>query len=291
MRRRGIECFDVVNGLVMFLFGVLCLYPFYYVVIYSLSDPQEAAKGLFLFPAGVTLENYASVFGASDILHAAFISVARTVVGTVGTVACSGLFAYGVSKEALPLRRLIYRATVLTMYFGIGLIPLYLTYRAYGWINNFLVYVIPNIVSPFLIVLAKTYFEGIPRELEESAMIDGAGYFRIFARMIVPVSKPILATIAIFQAVYLWNTYYDNLYFTFSNPRLVTLPLVLFNYVSQTGSTALASKTALLQARRTITPTSVRMTITVIVTLPVLAVYPFLQRFFMKGLLIGAVKG
>jgi putative aldouronate transport system permease protein len=291
-RRTGGATFQIINGIFLGFVACLCLYPFWYVIIYSISDPKEAMKGLYFLPRSLTAANYIKVFQASDIMRAAFVSTARTLIGTVGTVLCCALFAYGVSKSELPFRKLMYRGTVLMMYIGIGLIPVYITYRKLGLTNNFLVYILPNLVSPFLIVLAKTFFEQLPKELEESAKIDGAGYFRIFWKIVLPVATPILATISIFQAVYLWNSYYDNLYFAFSNARLTTLPLVLFNYINQSLSSAVAGgRNALRAAGPTVSPTSIRMTVTVITTLPVLIVYPFFQRYFLKGLLVGAVKG
>ena len=291
MRSSGYDkVFDVVNIVFLTLIGLICLFPFYYIIIYSLSDPKEAAKGIFLLPRGFSLESYQKVFQANDVVHAGLVSLARTLLGTIGTILCSALFAYGVSREVLPGRKFLYRATVVMMYVSIGIIPVYITYQFLGITNTFWVYILPNLVAPFLIVLAKTYFEQMPKELEESAMMDGAGYFRIFWRIILPLATPILATIGIFQAVYLWNSYYDNLYFAFGKSDLTTLPLVLFNYINQSLSSALANKTS-RGSTVAVTPTSIRMTVTVITALPILLVYPFLQRYFLKGLLVGAIKG
>lgn len=291
-RTAGEKVFDVLNFFVLGLFALITFYPFYYIIIYSFSDPELAGKGIFLLPAGFSLINYNRIFQQSDIMHAAFISLARTFLGTLLAVSCCSMFAYGIIKEVLPLRKFMYRATILIMYISIGIIPVFITYKALGLRNNFLVYILPNLVAPFLIVLLKTYFEQLPLEIEESAMIDGAGYFRIFIQIILPLSKPILATVAIFHAVYLWNSYWDNLYFA-NSPKLMTLPLLLFTYLNQNMANAVTNRNALSSGRRVvkITPTSIRMTITVITTLPVLFVYPFLQRYFLKGLLIGSVKG
>ena len=293
MRRSiGEKLFDRINILFLGVFCFFTAYPFYYIVIYSLSIPVKAAsRGVYLLPAGFTFMNYINIFQQNNILHAAFISVSKTVVGTLLTIVCCGLFSYSVTKGILPFRKFMYRSLVLSMYISIGIIPVYITYRYIGLKNNFLVYILPNMVNAFYIVLMKTYFEQLPVEVEESAMIDGAGYFSIFIRIILPVSKPILATVAIFQAVGLWNSYSDNLYFA-SVQNLQTLQLLLYTFLQQqVASNTVRAANAAQRGLIKLTPTSVRMTITVIATLPILFVYPFLQKYFMKGLLIGAVKG
>ena len=288
----GERAFDRFNLLFLGVFCFFTAYPFYYIIIYSFSEPMRAAsRGVYLLPAGFTLLNYMKIFQQNNILHAAFISVSKTVIGTLLTVICCGLFSYSVTKGILPFRKFMYRTLVLSMYISIGIIPIYITYRYIGLKNNFLVYILPNIVSAFYIVLMKTYFEQLPVEVEESAMIDGAGYFNIFVKIVMPVSKPILATVAIFQAVGLWNAYSDNLYFA-SVQDLQTLQLLLYTFLQQQVATnTVRAANAAQRGLTRLTPTSVRMTITVIATLPILFVYPFLQRYFMKGLLIGAVKG
>lgn len=283
--------FDTGNIFVLGLFSLCTFYPFYYVIIYSLSLPMKAVKGVYLLPAGFSMLNYIKIFQRNNIMHAVFISTSKTVVGTILSVILCALFAYSVSKDILPFRKFMYRAMVLKMYISIGIIPLYITYKYLGLRNNFFVYIFPTMVLAYYIVLMKTYFEQLPVEVEESAMIEGAGYFQIFVRIILPLSTPILATIAIFQAVSLWNTYSDNLYFV-SSPNLMTLQLLLYTFLQQQVAAMTVREgnqgmTAMLQ----LTPSSVRMTITVIATLPILFVYPFLQRYFLKGLLLGAVKG
>ena len=291
-RSVGEKVFDKFNILLLGLFCFLTAYPFYYVIIYSLSMPLKAAsQGVYLLPAGFTLINYIKVFQQNNILHAAFISASKTVLGTLLTLLCCSIFSYSITKEILPLRKFMYRSLILTMYISIGIIPIYITYKYIGLRNNFLVYILPNIVSAYFIVLMKTYFEQLPVEVEESAMMDGAGYLRIFVGIILPVSKPILATVAIFQAVGLWNSYSDNLYFA-STSRLQTLQLLLYTFLQQqVASNTVRAANAAQRGLVKLTSTSVRMTITVIATLPILFVYPFLQKYFMKGLLLGAVKG
>jgi putative aldouronate transport system permease protein len=180
------------------------------------------------------------------------------------------------------------------MYFNAGLIPWYVTMLNLGMTNNFLAYIVPGIVAPFNIIMVKTYIESIPAALQESAQIDGAGYLTIFIRVIVPLSMPILATIAIFSAVGQWNSFTDTL-FLVSNGKLFTLQFILYRYLNE--ATSLASLIKSMESGGTIdisklqTPTSIRTTVTMIVVTPILLVYPFFQRFFVKGIMIGSVKG
>lgn len=284
--------FDIVNYGLLLLLLVATVYPFYYIFIYSISDSFEAQKGVFLWPAGFSLESYKASFRLKGIWDAAIVSVSRTILGTVITVLCSAFFAYLITKREMPFRKLIYRFVLITMYFNAGFIPWYLTMKAYGLQNSFLLYILPSALIGFYIILIKTFMEQMPPSLEESAKIDGAGYFKIFTHIVFPLSMPIIATIAVFAAVAQWNTWFDN-FFLVSNPKLQTLQLLLYNFLSQTNSIAGMSGEELTRNGqvRVMTPQSVQMTITMLVTLPIVMVYPFLQRFFVKGIMLGAVKG
>lgn len=278
--------------LICILFMIVCMYPFYYVIIYSISNPAEALKGIFLLPRGFSLETYRQLLQANDIGNAYLVSIARTLSGTALTIACCSFFAYLVTNQKMYYRRIVYRFVIITMYINAGLIPWYMVMKAYHLQNNFLLYVIPGAVNAYYIVLIKTYMESLPKELEESAKIDGAGMFRIFGQIIFPLCKPIIATIGVFSVVGQWNQWTDN-YFLVTDAKLQTLQMVLYNYLNQanrftnmSGSSADASAMA-----AAITPTSIKMCITVLVVLPIMCVYPFLQRYFVKGIMMGAVKG
>ncbi|SEO94318.1 carbohydrate ABC transporter permease [Paenibacillus sp. OV219] len=284
--------FDIVNYTIQVLFTLLCIYPFYYIFIYSISDPQQALKGVFLLPTGFTIVNYTHIFRLDNMLHSFFISFLRTVIGTVVTIACSSWLAYAVTKNELYFRKTIYRFVIITMYFNAGLIPWYITMKQLGLKNNFLLYILPVAVVAYYVVLLKTFIEQLPQALEESAMIDGAGFLKIFTHVIFPLSMPIIATIAVFASVGQWNTWYDN-YFLVSDDRLQTLQLILYNYL--TDAQRIVSSSNMQDLNRglatKISPDSIRITVTMVVTIPVLLVYPFLQRFFVKGLMLGAIKG
>lgn len=267
-------------------------YPLYYMFIYTVSSPQAAARGLILLPEDMTLYNYALVFRSADILSGFFVSAARTAVGSAVTVLCSGIFAFLLSKDEVPHRKIIYRFLIVTMYLNAGLIPWYMTMVSYGLKNSFLLYVLPGAVNAFSVVLIRTYIqESISPSLEESAMIDGAGLPRIFFTIIMPLSLPILATVTVFSAVGQWNSWTDNL-FLVSDSRLKTLQLMLYEYITKavpiTGSIRDMGEAAIAYKP---TPSAVKMTVTMITVLPILFVYPFLQRYFVKGLMIGAIKG
>ena len=193
-------------------------------------------------------------------------------------------------------RKFWYRFIIITMYFGAGIIPTYLTYKSLGLVNSFLVYIIPWLIQPFNIMLVKTYVESTPTSLQESAEIDGAGTMSIFFRIIIPLVTPIIATISIFTAVWQWNSFMDTVIYV-TNNNLYTLQLILWRYLNQTAMLAnlilgnQANAGMIAKAATQPTTTSVQMTVTVIVILPILIVYPYFQRFFIKGIMIGAIKG
>lgn len=291
-RSLGSRIFDIFNPTVLILFALLCIYPFYYMTIYSLSDSAEAAKGILLLPVKPTLENYIQVMQLETIPRSFLVSIARSALGTAITLFSCSFFAYLVSKPEMYLRRFVYRMLIITMYIGGGLIPTYLVYRAYGLRNTFWVYLLPSALSAYNVVLIKTYIESIPESLEESAVLDGAGIFTCWARIIMPLSKPILATVAVFSIVSQWNSWFDaHIYMTRTDMQ--PLQYVLYNYLNEAQALADRIQRNVGQEVdiRTLTPASVRMTITAFVTIPIMLVYPYLQRYFVKGLMMGAVKG
>lgn len=197
---------DVVIFLLVSAFAFICFYPFYYMIIYAFSDSYLAASGITWLPKGFTLNNFIQVFSQRNIMQAFFVSVMRTVIGTALATVCSALFGFIVSQPLLPARRLIYRFCVSSMYISAGLIPWFVTMKAYGLQDSFLLYVVPGAVNIFHVILCKTYIEQVPYELTEAAMIDGANPIRVFFQVIFPLCRPVLATVAIFTAVGQWNS-------------------------------------------------------------------------------------
>lgn len=295
-RSPGDVCFDLINVLLLTVFTLICVFPFYYLFINTISDNALSARGLItLFPKGVHFENYIQIFKISGILTAAIVSLARTVIGTTLSVFASAFLGYLLTKQNMIGHKLVYRFIVVTMYFNAGVIPWYINMMNLHLLNNFLVYILPTIVAPYNIILVKTYVESIPSALEDAAQMDGAGYMARFAWVILPVCLPILATITIFSAVGQWNSFQDTL-FLISDKRLYTLQFLLYRYMNEAEALATIIKTAessemLANMTITQTPTSIKMTVSMIVVLPILLVYPYFQKYFVKGIMIGAVKG
>ena len=289
------RAFDVVNYLVFGIFTLMCVYPFYYIFINTISDNTLTARGLVMFyPIGVHFSNYVQVLKIAGLAQATLISVARTVLGTGLTVFASAFVGYLVTKEKMWHRKFWYRFIIATMYFNAGIIPWYILMMNLHLTNNFLAYIIPGIVSPFNIILVKTYVESIPAALEESAQIDSAGYWTRFTRIVLPLCTPILATVTVFSAVGQWNSFQDTL-FLMTDRNLYTLQFLLYRYINESNAlaTILKNTTGAVNVNISLvqTPTSVRMTVTMIVVAPILLVYPFFQRYFVGGIMIGAVKG
>jgi len=266
-------------------------------LIYSISDPAQVSAGVYFLPKGLSLFNFQKVFQLKGIVSALVISVLRTVIGTALTVFACSFLGYLFTKYEMPGRTFLYRMLIITMYVNGGLIPTYLVFKFYGLTNNFWVYVLPSMVSAYNVILIKTYIEQIPASLEESATIDGAGYFRIYMSIIFPLSLPIIATIAVFAAVGQWNSWFDNHIYNAGNESLTTLQYLLYNYLNESERLAQILREsgnisdAQMVATRQLTPKGVRMTVTLIVTIPIFLVYPYMQRYFIKGIMIGAVKG
>ena len=283
---------DVCIYIVLAIFTLMCVYPFYYIIIYSISDANQAASGLYLLPKGFSLETFRGIFRLNDIPQAMLISVSRSILGALIAIIGSSFFGYLVTNSKMIARKFIYRLVVLTMYLNAGLIPWYMTMKAYGLQNNYLLYILPGLVTAYYVILIKTYIESLPKELEESALIDGAGIFTRYFKIIMPLSKPIIATIAVYAIVGQWNAWTDN-YFLVSDSKLQTLQMILYNYLNQANRFQQMSSSAMdsSAAVSMITPTSVKMCVTVVVVIPIMCVYPFLQRYFVKGIMMGAVKG
>lgn len=289
-------CFKVINYSVFLLFTFLCAYPFYYLIINSISSNELSNNGLINFlPREIHFQNYKDVFGLSGLSSAMVVSVARTVIGTACTVMASAYLGFMFTQRKMWHRSFFYRFIVVTMYFSAGLIPMFMTMKLLHLTNSFWVYIIPVIVQPFNIIMVKTFIESIPSSLQEAAEVDGAGILTIFFKVILPICTPILATIAIWAAVGQWNSFQDTLIYV-TDQKLYSLQYLLYIYLNQANSLAALVKSsgnmgAVANMATKQTPTSIRMTISVVVVLPILFVYPMFQKYFVKGIMIGAVKG
>ena len=288
--------FDVINYTFLTLFTLLCVFPFYYVLINSISanDMVDMGKVMF-YPIGIHFNNYVEVLKMERLGMAAWVSLARTVLGTLLALVGASYMAYLFTKQNMWKRKLWYRLVIATMYFSAGLIHGYMNMRMLGLVNTFWVYVIPGIFPVYNMILIKTYMESISPALEESASIDGAGYMVRFTRIVLPLCIPILATVALFSAVGHWNSFMDTLLYV-TDYRLNTLQYLLYQYINEARNLAaqIASGNigvSEIDPSKVVSPTSVQLTVTIVVVFPILCVYPFLQRYYVKGIMIGAVKG
>lgn len=289
--------FDFFNHSFFIIFTLSCIFPFYYLFINTISDNELVRKGqINLIPRGINIDNYLSMLKAGEVGQAFLVSFMRTLIGTALMVIASAFVGYLMTKQQMWHRKFWYRFLVITMYFNAGLIPWYLNMTMLGLTNNLMAYILPGIVAPYNIILVKTYIESIPGELEESALIDGASHMVIFTKIIWPLSKPILATIAIFGAVGHWNSFQDSLILMQGRPELYTLQHRLYLYLNQasniaammnTGSSGLSDtlQSSLLNTK------VIKYTISMVSIIPILLVYPFMQKYFQKGIMMGAVKG
>ena len=293
----GDRIISIVTYIVYSIFAFVCAYPFYYIFINTISSNDLSQRGKVIFwPKEVHFNNYIQVMKISGLFQAMKVSVARTVIGTIVTVLVAAFLGYMFTRETMWHRKHWFRLVAATMYFNAGIIPWFITMDNLGLRNNFWVYIFPVAVQPFYIILCKTFVESVPKELQDAAEIDGAGTLRIFFQIIIPIIKPILATVAIFAAVAQWNSFQDTLLLV-TDDKLYTLQYTLYNYINQASSlkalvnnsTSSANLAASLAHAQT--ATSIRMTVTIVVVTPIILIYPIFQRFFTKGIMIGAVKG
>ena len=294
--RFGDLFFDILNHGIFGIFTLLCIFPFYYLFINTISDNALVTAGkISFYPIGIHFDNYLAILQLGDLVTAIGVTISRTLIGTVLMVFASALCGYVFTKQEMWHRKLWFRLLVIMMYLNDGLIPWYLNMAMLGLTNNFLAYILPGIVAPYNLILVKTYMESIPAELEESAQLDGAGYWTRFTKIIFPLSKPILATIAIFGAVGHWNSFQDSLILMQSKPELFTLQHKLYIYLNQASNLAATMQSGGTlsqgQVQNLMNIKVVKYTVAMVTVIPILLVYPFMQKYFEKGIMLGAVKG
>jgi putative aldouronate transport system permease protein len=281
----GGVCFDVINGLFMCLLFILMIYPFLYVINFSVSTLSETTGTLLLLPKGVNFKAYAVLFQDDGVLHAFLVSVARSTIGPVLMLFVTGMAAYVLATPDLAFGKFFRAVFVLTMYLSAGIIPTYIFIKQYGLLNNFWVYILPNLCSAFNLILIKTYIESIPRSLQEAVYMDGGNDLQAYWKVIFPICRPVNAAILLFGILNQWNSFIDTQMYCAMTEKLYTLQYVLFNTLSsQTNIEALKSG-AMASSGQTL-----KMAITVITVVPVMCVYPFLQKHFVSGIMIGSVK-
>ena len=306
-RSAGDWIFEIAVIVFFCLFTLICIFPFYYLLINTISDNDLVTSGrVNFYPMlknaegqavfGMQIDNYLALQRVQDMGSSILVTVARTILGTALMVVTSAWAGYLVTKQKMWKRSFWYRFLVITMYFNAGLVPWYMNMLMMGLTDNFLAYIIPGMVAPYNIILVKTYIESIPSSLEESAVIDGASTLKVWVMIILPLSVPILATIAIFGAVGNWSSFQDSLLLMNNRPDLYTLQHRLYIYLnsssnlgammSQGGGTI--SEQA---AQNMLNQRVIQYTVSMVSIIPILLVYPFMQHYFVKGIMLGAVKG
>lgn len=295
----GVEpvLFNTFNTIFMIILVTVTLYPFLNTIAVSFNAGNDTIRGgIYLWPRQWTMQNYKAVFASGTIYDAFWISVARTVISTLLNIFLTTMLAYTLSRKEYVFRKSITVIFVLTMYFSAGLIPGYFLIKQLHLLNTFWVYVIPSMISAFNMIVIRTYIGTLPESLIESAKIDGAGDFKIFMRIIFPLCKPVLATIALFVAVGAWNSWFDAFLYTSSKQELSTLQYELMKLLSSTMNSNSNPNVAAgigmdeNSAQSMVTPISIRAAVTIVASVPILVVYPFLQKYFVVGLNVGSVK-
>lgn len=275
--------------IVMVITVFMCLYPFYLAVVMSFNEGIDAQRGgIYMFPRKPTLENYQKLLSDGQWGLAFVVTIARTVLGTLMTAFFTLFVGYGLSHKELVFRKAYYGIFIFAMYFSGGVIPYYILLRTLHLLNTFWVYVIPGCLNLFYLMVSTSFFADIPSELGESAKLDGAGEMTIFTKIVLPISKPLMATIAIFTAVGHWNSWYESAFFT-TDKKLRTVGYLMISVINSTRATGSAQDAA-MQAASGTTTLSVQLAAMVIAVTPILLVYPHFQKYFVTGLTVGAVK-
>lgn len=291
--------FDVIIYLTLAFVVLITVYPFWNTLALSFNDGLDSLKGgIKLIPRKFTLRNYTNLFETDYIFKAGLISVSRTILQTVLNVFCTSLLAYSLSRKEFVLKKSLTAIIVISMYVNAGLIPGYMLTKKLGLLNNYLVYIIPNLIDAFNFILVRTYINGLPDSFVESARIDGANEFKIFLQIIMPLIIPSIAMTCLFVAVNAWNSWFDTYLYTSGKKNLHSLQYVLMSFLqasqqqsnSASNANALAVAAASGASAAQVTPVAIRASITIVATVPILVVYPFVQKYFVTGMTIGGVK-
>lgn len=289
---KRITIFDAIVALMMTVVLIITVYPFLQVVAISFNDATDTVRGgIHIIPRKFTFQNYISIFESNSKIITGFInSILRTVIGTVVGVLCTTMLAYTLSRKDYMFRKPIAVLFILTMYVSGGLIPEYMVIRNLGLINKFSVYIWPALISAFNVIVLRSFMDNLPFELQESAKMDGANDLTIFWKVVFPLCMPAIATVALFVAVGQWNSWFDT-YLYAKKDYLTTLQYELMKVLDNAAAGVKAADINTQGLKKVTTnPESIKMAITVITTIPIICVYPFLQRYFVSGMIVGAVK-
>ncbi|NOU73215.1 ABC transporter permease subunit [Paenibacillus sp. LMG 31458] len=288
---------DIVFTWVVYVFLLLVFiatfYPFWNILVLSLNSAEDTILGgVYFWPRVFSLTSYAQILGDQEIINGVKVTLARTLIGTPLAVLVISLLSYPLSKRDLVGGKFITLFFIFTMYFGGGLIPYYMILKSLHLIDTFWVYIAPGLMNVFFMILVRTFIQQLPGELDESAKMDGANDLQIFVKIVLPLTTPVLATIGLFTAIGHWNSWFDSYVFTYK-PELKTLQAVLVKILNQYQTSSMVSDAQQMAdsaKRLAVSSDSIRMAATIVATVPIVIVYPFLQKYFVKGMTVGAVK-
>ncbi len=292
-RTRGEKIFNVFNYLILILVGFTTIYPLLYTFSISVSTKLAAESGgLHILPTWgqMTLDPYIMVFKNQEIWRAYGYTIFRTVVGTILGVIVTCFYGYALSRPNLMWKKFFAMYITFTMLFSGGQIPTYLNIRDFGLINSVWVYILPRLIGAYNVIVARSFFTGIPEALNESAKIDGAGEFRTFFQIIVPLSKPIIMTLALWEAVAHWNSWFDSMMYITDNKKIVVQQYIQ-RIVNENATNKITDLGAGENAQANMTSETIKSASIMVTVIPILCFYPFVQRYFIKGVTLGAVKG
>ncbi|MGC5771287.1 carbohydrate ABC transporter permease [Paenibacillus pabuli] len=293
LNRFGDRIFKIIVYFILILVLLVTFLPFWNILVLSLNSAEDTVRGgVYLWPRDLTLDSYKQILKDSEILSGLWVTVKRTLIGAPLSVLVITMLAYPLSRRNLIGRKGWNLYFIFTMYFSGGLIPFYMVLKALNMIDTFSVFILPSLMNVFYMIIVRTFMEQLPHEIEESARVDGANDLTIFFRIVMPLTTPVLATVGLFQAIGHWNAWFDSYAFTYSSD-LKTLQAVLVKILNQFQTGGMISQTQMLAnsaKRNAVSSDTIRMAATMVATLPIVMVYPFLQKYFVKGMTLGAVK-
>ncbi len=292
MKKNKLSAFQCINNILLFLFITICIYPFIYVLAISFNDAMDAQRGgIYFWPRIISIESYKAIFKNAGLLVSYEITIFRVVVGTFLHVILTSMFAFALTKKDFIFKRFLNWWVLIPMYFTGGIVPTYVIFHMLGLTNSILVYIVPHLLSTFNILLVRTFIGELPKALEESAVIDGASDFTVFFRIVFPLSSPVLAAVALFVGVFHWNDWFSG--FTYmTNEKLWCAQNVLLQIIQSNEASNIAYISKMTQGLAiTVTSESVKMAMLIVTVVPIVVIYPFLQKYFVKGMMIGSVKG
>ncbi len=293
----GEKIFNVINIIILSLLSASFLYPFWNTCVLSFNDSLDTLRGgIYFWPRIFTLDNYKAVLADATIYRAYVITILKTVIGTLTSVTFTGMFAYGLSKKKLMFRNFYLTICTITLFFSGGLIPTYLLYRSLGLLDNFMVYIIPGLWSVGNMLVMKSFFVGLPNALEEAAEIDGCNHLQIFFQIIIPLSMPVISTVALMNAIAHWNGWFDA-YIYINNETLYPLQTVLMKIINQSNMITAMKSGEMFQSQTDVSVSSgmvtsegIKMATMMVTVGPIILVYPFFQKYFVKGMTLGSIK-